>query len=190
VLAVDYFENIQFASWMSGPVLNEDAQKARSELNRVMGDVLISLELLRVPHVVNYQPPPRTGGYVQNLDVILNMFSLWEFQIGPEQVFDSTDRAIGAYERECEKLRRKSFNPFYWLGMLFTWGLGLPFKLLGIAGFDATKAEASIVGKVVKLVWGLALGLAAFIPAILETADHWCMVRTFIQKCVSAFHRS
>jgi hypothetical protein len=175
VLAFDYFENIEYASWMTGgaPEMNVKAQKARHEMNRMMGDVVLSFDLLRIPHVVFYQPPPRASGYAQNLDIIVNAFDLYSFQIPPQRVFDCTDLAIGAYERECQRLLRKSFNPFYWLGMLIVWVLRLPFKLVAAAGFDATGVEASFLGKTLKLIWGLALGLAAFIPAVLETADHW-----------------
>lgn len=176
LLASDYFENIEYVSWMAGgapPNMNVKAQKARSEINRMMGDVVLSFDLLGIPHVVFYQPPPITGGYAQNLDVILNTFNLYSFDLPTEKVFDCTDAAIGAYERECQKLLRKSFNPFYWLGMLIVWVLRLPFKLFAAAGFDTTSVEASFFGKTLKLVWGLALGLAAFIPAVWETVDHW-----------------
>jgi len=191
-LACDYFDNIQYASYMSGgaPVLNEQSQKARHEMNRVMGDVVISLKLFAIPLSVFYQPPPRIGGYSQTVDVIVNIFGLWEFQISPELVFDSVDRGIGAYERACEKLFRKIFNPFYWLGMLVVWVLRLPFKLLGAAGFDAARAEESLFGKAFKLFWGLAVGLATFIPAIWETADHWDKVRAFIDRCAAVFYHS
>jgi hypothetical protein len=44
--------------------------------------------------------------------------------------------------------------------------------------------EASFLGKTLKLIWGLALGLAAFVPAVLETADHWDK----IHKWLAALH--
>jgi hypothetical protein len=140
---------------------------------------------IRVPHVVFYQPPPIAGGYAQNLDVILNAFDLYSFQIPSQKVFDCTDVAVGAYERECQRLLRQSFNPFYWLGMLVVWVLRLPFKLLAAVGFDVTKAEQSVFGKIVKLIWGLILGFATFVPAILETADHWDK----LHKWLAALHR-
>jgi hypothetical protein len=68
--AVDYFENITYAGWMAGGAplpMNEPAQKARHNMNRVLGDVLVSLSRMNVPHVVNYQPPPRMGGIIIQL---------------------------------------------------------------------------------------------------------------------------
>ena len=147
--AVDYFENIEYAGWMAGGAprpMNEAAQKARHDMNRMLGEVLISLSRLTVPHVVSYQPPPRLGGYPQNVDVILNIFSLWEFQIGPERIFDTVDRAIGAYERECEKLFRRLFNPLYWMGMLVVQFLRIPSKLRGAGENDDPGTDRSLFG--------------------------------------------
>lgn len=171
--AVDYFENIEYAGWMAGgapPRMNETAQKARHYMNRVLGDVLVSLSRLNVPHVVYYQPPPRLGGYAQNVDIILNVFSLWEFQIGPERVFDCVDRGIGAYERECEKLFRKLFNPLYWLGMLMLQFLRLPSKLRGTGGNDVPGTDQSLFGSIRQgwAGWNRAdrLGLVAIVVAV------------------------
>jgi hypothetical protein len=147
--AVDYFENITYAGWMAGGAplpMNEPAQKARHKMNRVLGDVLLSITRMGVPHVVNYQPPPRLGGYAQNVDIILNIFCLWEFQIGSERVFDTVDRAIGTYERECKKLFLKLFNPLYWLGMLAVQFLRIPSKLRGTTGNDAPSTDPSLFG--------------------------------------------
>lgn len=169
--------------------MNDTAQKARNAMNQMMGDAVLSFDLLRIPHVVFYQPAPTASGYAQNLDVVVNAFDLYSFQIPPQRAFDCIDMAIGAYERERQKLLRKSFNPLYWLGLLIVWVLRLPFKLLGAAGFNSARVEESVFGKTLKLIWGLAIGLAAFIPAILETADHWSLVRKFFDTCVSALHR-
>jgi len=39
-----------------------------------------------------------------------------------------------------------------------------------------------------KLLWALAVGLAAIVPAVLETHDHWIVVRQFLHNLVSALH--
>jgi len=188
----DYFANIQYANWMAAgapPTMNNKAQQARFQINSIMDDVLLSFDLLDLTHSITYRPPPMFGGYIQNIDLIGNLFSLWQFEISPQFAFDCTDRAIGAYERECRRLFRKSFNPLYWLGIFIVWVLRLPFKLLGAAGFDATKVEESFFGKLLKLIWGLALGLATLIPAILETADHWDKIQPLLHKWLASPHR-
>ena len=68
--------------------------------------------------------------------------------------------------------------------MLVAWFLRLPFQLLGAAGFDARRVEDSLFGKLLKL----ALGLATFIAALLKIADHWAVIRAFLQECVAVLH--
>jgi hypothetical protein len=165
--------------------MNDKSQKARHAMNQMMEDVVLSFDLLGIVHYVRYTPPPMIGGYIQNVDVLANVFDLSGFEIPAQTVFDCTDRAIGAYEANCQKLRRQSFNPLYWLGLLIVWVLHLPFKLLGAAGFDAHKAENSLLGKLSKL----ALGIVTFAAAVIEVADHWTLVRSFIHACIVALHR-
>jgi hypothetical protein len=188
VLALDYFDNIKPAHWSSGgapPSMNDKAQKARHDMNKMMGDAVLSFDLLGIPHIIFYQPSRMASGYAQNLDVIVNTFELYSFQIPPQRFFDCADMAIGAYERECQKLLRKSINPLYWLGLLIVWVLHLPFRLLGAAGFDAQKAENSLLGKLAKL----ALGVATFAAAVIEVAERWDLVTRFVRACIVTLHR-
>jgi hypothetical protein len=193
ILAFDYFQNVRYLSRQHAlrgqASMNDKAQKARHEMNQLLNDVVLSVDLLGVAHVIRWTPPPMIGGYIQNVDIFGNIFGLSAFEIPSQSVFDCLDRAIGAYERHCHWLLRQCFNPLYWAAMLFAWLLRLPFKLVGAAGFNATKAEESELGKALKLIWGLALGVAAFIPAVLETADHWSKVQSFLDKCSAALHR-
>jgi hypothetical protein len=188
VLAFDYFENVQHTHWMAGgapPLMNDKAKKARHEMNHMMEEVVLSFDLLGVVHVLKWTPPAIVGGYIRNIDIVANVFDLHQLQISSEFVFDTTDRAVGAYERECQRLLHNSFNPLYWLGLLIVWFLRLPFRLLGAAGFDGGKAEHSFWGKIFKV----ALGLVTFTAAALKVADDWTMIRTFLRRCVAALHR-
>jgi hypothetical protein len=192
-LAEEYFQNVQYAGWMAGrdipPSENAKAQKARQEINRMLDDLALSFALLGIDPSLTWTPPPMMGGYVQHIDVIMNLFGLWRFEISPAIVFDNTERAIGAYERECRKLRRKLFNPVYWLGLLIVGVLRLPFKLLGAAGFNAARVENSLFGKLTKVCVGTVLFFAAVIPAVLEVADHWQSVKSFGGLCLTTLHR-
>ena len=178
IFVVDYFENVRHAGWTAGgvPILNDKAQKARHEINLVLTDTTSSLTLLRIPHTVWHQPSANLGGNDQLIDVILNIFSLWQFRVGSERVLDCIDRAIGAYERERQRLFRASFNPLYWLGLALVWFLRLPFQLLGAAGFDAERAEHSLVGKCVKVV----MVIATVIPAVTAVVDHWPQTKVLL----------
>jgi hypothetical protein len=192
-LALEYFKNTQPAAWMAGPGMppteNETAAKSRIEINKLMHDLTESFALIGIEPCLRWTPPPVLGGYVQSVDVVTNMFGLWQFQIPPSALLDNTERAIGRYESEFRRLRRKLFNPFYWAGLLIVAILRLPFKLLGAAGFNAAKAENSLLGKMFKVAVGTVLFFAAVVPAALELSDHWDKVRRFGGVCLTALHR-
>src|SRR5260370_41709162 len=80
------------------------------------------------------------------------------------KVIDSLDRAIGDYTRLESKLRRNLLNPLYWLRLGFVNLIGLPFRVLGAAGFDSKALEQSVAGKVSKAI----LGFVTLVAAVLE----------------------
>lgn len=187
-LAYDYFSNIRYADWMARgcpPNMNETSQRARNQINLMMHDVVDCFDLMGVSHSITYTPPPIIGGYVRSIDLIGNIFDLWQFEIPSSHLFDCTDRAIGAYQREGLRLRKKIVNPFYWLGLLLVWFLRLPFKFLTAAGFNGQKFEGSLAGKIIKLI----LGLLPLTAAALKIADDWDKVRTFVHSCVMVLRR-
>jgi hypothetical protein len=86
------------------------------------------------------------------MSLLDNVFDLPRFQIPHTDLLDHLDRAIGIYRSWIGPLRRKLFNPFYWIG----WGLTLlaevPFRILDAVGFNGAKAEGSILGRLTKAV--------------------------------------
>ncbi len=97
--------------------------------------------------------------------MVTNLFQLDRFLILYPQALDLLDRAIGDYERLRVRLRRQSFNPFYWLWVGFTRLLNIPFRILNAAGFNGRAAEQSLPGKLVKAV----IGFVVFIAALLQS---------------------
>lgn len=187
-IAHDYFSNIQYGDWMArgcAPSQNDTSQRARNQINLMMHEVVDSFDLMGISHSITYTPPPMFRGYVQNIDLIGNIFDLWQFDVPPSQIFDCTERAIGAYQREGLRLQRKIFNPFYWLGLALVWFLRLPFRLLTAAGFNGAKIEGSLFGKIGKLV----LALATLTATALKIADDWDKVRAVLHSLSVALRR-
>ncbi|KCZ96572.1 hypothetical protein HPO_19180 [Hyphomonas polymorpha PS728] len=99
-------------------------------------------------------PAPAVGGAIVPFDLFADIF-------GPNRIFgshnrliDSIDRAIGVYESDQQAANFRTFNPFWWIGKGLTWLARTPFMIAGAAGFDTTKAENSVLGKLVRLtVW-------------------------------------
>ena len=176
-----YFGNIEYASWMvgGGPNENKTAQNARREINMMMRDVAESLDSHGIPQDVLYQHPPALRLPSQVVDVIQNIFILYQYKdLGSERVFDCVERGIGSYETECRELKHASLNPFYWFGLLLKWFLGLPFKALGVMGFDL--AENSKAGRIVKV--GAFVGyMVTLVAGIVQIAQGWPTVRSLLR---------
>lgn len=100
------------------------------------------------------------------MNLVTNLFNLDRQQIPASKAFDLLDRAIGDYERLQTKLRRQSWNPFYWIRLAFSALLSLPFRILGAAGFDARAMERSLIGRLFKAVEGLVIFVAALLQAL------------------------
>jgi hypothetical protein len=123
--------------------------------------------------VLTWTPPPAVGGYVQNIDLFLNLFSLDRYQVDYRLVTDLLSRTLGVYERNKTTALWRSINPLTYIGFAVEWLASLPFRLLGRAGFDGARAEQSLFGRIVKLVIEIVvvLGSAATILEFIGWTD-------------------
>ncbi|MDP9351314.1 MAG: hypothetical protein M3P51_07220 [Chloroflexota bacterium] len=107
---------------------------------------------------------PALGGRLHNAyftQVVLSNEVTQRYNIGSQSILDHLDRAIGAYESRLPTLRRKLYNPFYWLGLLVLWVIRLPFAFFQALGLNARPVETSPAGPVIKLAWIATLGTIA-----------------------------
>ena len=137
------------------------AVNARREINLKMTSVQRLADLSQVNSRLAWTPPPAVGGYARNIDLIANVFLLGSYQIRSETVIDVLDQAIGTFQDELRRAWIRLFNPLFWIELMSVWVAGLPFRLLGFAGFDAGRAEASILGRMVKFLIELTTFAAA-----------------------------
>lgn len=147
-----YFNNVEFVMGYPSvePIENETAQGARVEINRVLGEVREVLHSAGIRPVIRCTPPPIIGGYIQDIDITLNMFNLRYYKIPHNKLFDFVDYAIGRYGKDSKRALIRTLNPFYWVGCVFDYIAGLPFALLDRIGFDSDKAKSSIIGRCIK----------------------------------------
>jgi hypothetical protein len=129
-----------------------------------MPEVVRSCTLIGHSLTVAYNSP--RDGFAGEINIITNLFNLDLQRIPFSKAFDFLDQAIGDYERLEARLRRQSWNPLYWLRLGFLALLGLPFRILGAAGFDARAMELSLVGRLFKAVAGLVIFVAALLTAL------------------------
>lgn len=108
-------------------------------------------------------------GYQSPLNLLRELFDLRnDYHISPAKALDGLDRAIGEYERRRHRLYWEMFNPLFWLRLLLVKIIGIPFQILGAAGFDAAKIEKTTAGRVVKAIAGF-VTFAAGLLAVLQS---------------------
>jgi len=144
----------------------KDLSEVREQINKDIPAAVRNCYKVGQPVSVDYIHPGR--GVKGQVNVIESIWGLDNMQIPVSTVFDYLDRAIGIYEEQVKILRRQRWNPFYWLRLGFLWFIGLPFRLLGAAGFNAPAIEASLGGKIVKAFIGFAVSIVAFASALLQ----------------------
>lgn len=141
---------------------NANARATRIQINLKMQEAVRSCTLIGHLLTLSYNSPRVAG----EINVITNLFNLDRQRIPVSKAFDFLNRAIGDYERLESRMRRQSWNPFYWIRLAFFTLLGLPFRILGAAGFDARAIEQSLIGRLIKAVEGFVIFLAALLQVL------------------------
>jgi len=180
-LVCDYFNNVSRADWSLNIIENETAKQTRSKINMKLHKAHFIVVAAGVNSSVFYTPPPAVGGLAGNIDVILNIFHLCFYRIDSQEALDIIDRAIGIYEDDKKNSLFRTFNPFFWLGLVLDYIVSLPFKILGKIGLNQEKIETSIVGKVIKGILYLITIVAAFLT-ILEKLGYLEAFKSLIKN--------
>jgi hypothetical protein len=170
-LVVEYFNNSR-AEWMVDERIQQPkAEEARVKINRMMDGIHDIILYAGVNPSIRYTPPPAVGGYVQNIDLVQNIFNLHRFHIAPNNLLDFIDRAIGVYENNSGPAFRRAINPFFYVGLVLDLVARIPFVLIGRAGFNRQKAEESLAGRVIKGVIYIITALASLLT-VLQLLDY------------------
>jgi hypothetical protein len=138
----------------------------RTQINYIIDEVHQIILLAGVPTSIFYSPPPAFGGISGDIDLILNIFNLHEFQISPNMLIDLVNRAIGIYERDKIRSIFRTLNPLYWLLLILDYIMSIPFYILGKVGFNQDKLEQSFLGKLIKGLLYLITVFAALLTVL------------------------
>ena len=168
-LVITYFNNSQRTHSLleEGRSENDVARQARAEINLKVDEISAYVRAADINPAVTVTPAPAIGGYVQHVDLLMNLFLLERHQISPHHVDDFLLRAIGVYKSDESSSLRRTINPLWWVKMLLMGIAHAPFSILSAAGFDADRAERSVLGKLVK---GFLVVITA-VASILVIAD-------------------
>lgn len=138
-----------------GRIEEGDAKSARQRINFSLHQAHDVIGASGVNSIIVYSPAPIDGGPSQPLDLILNLFNIGEYQIAPDSVIGIIEQSLGVYRNDVSAAWRRTLNPFWWIGRFLLWFAAIPFAVIGKAGFDTNRAQQSIVGKLLFLVFYL-----------------------------------
>ena len=159
-LLIDYSNNIHHHPDLPpikrNLIENQKATNIRTEINKNINSISkILLEAGLLIHIV-YRFPPATGGGIENIDLLNNIFNLKDYNISLQQVVDIIDRGIGIYSDDKISSIIRLFNPLFWLVRFLDFIVNIPFRLLQKSGFNTQKAEEnSFFVKIIKFIFYL-----------------------------------
>ncbi len=181
---ITYFNNIEYHGFGSEITENDDSRKMRVNLNRNINEIDEIINTSGISPYVTYTPPPMIGGYIQDINLVTNIFNIHRFEIEPSNLLDFIDRSIGRYEHDKISSILRTINPFFWFGRLLDFIVSLPFRFFQKAGINTKSFEESVLGRLAKLVLYLATLIASLLT-ILQILDLLDLVNEFINSIFS-----
>ncbi len=182
-LVIRYFNNSR-VGFGGGRVEESAAKEARHEINR-LGDEIHSIILnSEINPLFSWTPPSGVGGDETGIDLIENIFTLDQFDIGPNNLLACIDRAIEKYDSGRKSTFVRTLNPFFYLGRVLDTITDLPFIIIGVLGFNRQKMKASAIGRLVKGILYLIIIVAAVL-AILHLLGFVEPVKQFVHKLLA-----
>ena len=96
-VVVDYYNNTQSSIAGDGAIENKTSSKMRTPLNFTLPPTTKYVHFAGVSTSFRHTPAPAVGGYVQDVDILQNLFNIGQFQVGPNTVTGIIEQAIGVY---------------------------------------------------------------------------------------------
>lgn len=179
-LVIRYFNHSR-VGFGGGRVEESAAKEARREINRLKEEIHSIILNSEIDPVFSWTPPSVVGGDQTEIDLIDDIFNLDQFDIGPSNLLDIIDRAIGKYDSNRKSACVRTCNPFFYIGWVLDVISELPFIVVGIVGFNRQKIKTSAIGKFLKGVLYLILVVAALL-AILHLLDLLEPIKQFVHE--------
>ena len=182
-LMIRYFNNSR-VGFGGGRVEESAAKEARREINRLRDEIHSIILNSGIDPSFSWTPPAAVGDDETEIDLIEDIFNLDQFDIGPNNLLDLIDRAIGKYDSNRKSAFIRTFNPFFYLGLVLDTISDLPFIAIGIFGFNRQKIKASTIGRLVKGILYLTIIVAAVLT-ILHLLNLVEPIKQFVYKLLA-----
>ena len=154
-LVKEYFKNVKYHYRHNPPDENDKALEIRTKLNNQLHLFRQIVKEAGISYIfLKYRIP---------VDLIMNIFRLYQYRITDKELLDIIEQAIGVYTHDKSCAIMRTLNPLFWLNRLFGYIATIPFRILQQAGFDSVVIETSFLGKIIKLIIYLLSALASIL---------------------------
>lgn len=167
-----YVSNSHYDWQVEGRIEEQRAKEVREPINLMIPEINNIVKSTDNSSVIVSYPAPAVGGYVKNINIFDNFFNLHSYQIPYDDILNQLNRSKGVLKTDFIYSIIRTLNPFYWIGMILGLIVNIPFQLIGKVGFDNTKFENSIIGKLIKILLYIVTVVAAIIT-ILQAFKFW-----------------
>ncbi len=157
----------------------EELANLRFNINLTVSRVTDVVQASGIPVVITRREQGFLGERRQGSSLFQDLFILDQANVHSQYVVDTLERAIGVYLRNRGYSMLRTINPLWWTGKAIRGVVRIPFSLIGAAGFDADKAESSILGRLLKAMIVL-IPVAAALLTILGHIELLDVVKGFI----------
>jgi len=179
-----YFDNLSYS--FRDQIENDKAAKARTEINMDLDEVYTIMLAAGIDPSITYSPPPATGVFYQkSMSLLHNFHNLSHYNVSPNMLMDFIVRTISTYSKDSTNALLRTLNPLYWVRRIFDYIVDLPFVLIGRLGFNQRKVEASLIGRIFKMIFKTVLFLAALV-GLLKHIGYLEPCKAFILELLSS----
>ena len=116
----EYFDNTKMNVYVGERIENDRAKILRQEINYDIEKAARIITAAFVDVHIRQYPPPIVGGPVLDIDLVRNVFQTY-IGVSNVHVFDTVDKAIGAYKADTKFSIVRTINPFFYLDLVLSY---------------------------------------------------------------------
>ncbi len=128
-------------------------QEVRANVSKYVLDAMKIGRKHKIPLEFKSIPPPMVGGAIIPVNIFQSVLFDSSYQgVSKQMVVDAIRQTIGSCEKKIKDEFINLINPLSWIKFLIVTVLRIPFVLIESTGFNVSKVEDHLFGKVFKLI--------------------------------------
>lgn len=128
-------------------------QEVRAKVSKYVLDAMKIGRKHKIPLEFKSLPPPMVGGAIIPVNIFQSVLFDNSYQgVSKQMVVDALSQSIGACEKNIDSEFINLINPLSWIKFLLVSLLRIPFVMIEATGFNVSKVEDHLFGKLFKFL--------------------------------------